>query len=147
MSARLRFVQTRKYVMELGTIKARLSELGDEWQPEGVHVKGISDPTANQAAYNVDVLGDMLDKLRERETELETFIGETLMLIEHVREGLGEEYADILDQRYIDGLTWHQVRIDGKPITKSTGKRKASIAFDWIDSLGVERISRGLYTI
>ena len=147
MSARLRFVQTRKYIVELDTIKARLSELGDEWQPEGVHVKGISDPTANQATFNVDVLGNMLDKLREREEELEIFIGETLVIIAHVREGLGYEYAMILDQRYIDGLPWSMVQLNGKTINRSTGKRKVSIAFDWIDSIGLERLTRGLYTI
>lgn len=142
MTARDRFVLTRKYVLELDAIKAKLMFHGEEWHPESVYVKGqISDPTANQATYNVDILGDKLEKLRERETELESFIGETLEIIEHVRQGLGEEYANLLEQRYIDGLTWSQINVN-----KSTGKRKVSIAFDWIDSLGV-KLNRGDYEL
>lgn len=147
MSARDRFVQTRKAVIELNIVKARLSVHGDEWRPEHVHVSEVSDPTANQAAYNVDVLGDVLIQLRAKESELEDFIGVTLELIEHVRKGLGYEYAEILDQRYIDGLTWNDVRIDGRKVSRATGKRKVNIACDWIDSLGMTRILEGEYDI
>jgi len=142
MVARERFVQTRKAVIELNAIKAKLSESGDDWRPDGIPSSETPDPTANQATYNVDVLGDLLERLRNREGELEEFIGGTLELIEHVRRGLGDDYANILDWRYIDGLTWEQIGI-----ASTTGKRKASIAFDWIDSLGMTKLLRGEYEI
>lgn len=143
MGARERFVQTRKAVVELGSVKAQLDTSGDDWQPEGVHVRGITDPTANRAIYNVVVLADVLDRLRAREGELERFIGVSLMIIARVREGLGHEYAEILDQRYIDGMEWRYVVVDGKRVSPSTGKRKLNVAFDWIDSLGVAKLARG----
>ena len=144
MTARDRFTQTRQYVIELDTIKARLSEHGEEWQPEQVHVSGTSDPTANQAVYNVDVLGDVLDELRKREAWLENFIGVSLMVIDRVSKGLGEQYASILEQRYIDCLTWKNVSMG---CSVSTGKRMLNVAFDWIDSLGLTKLERGDYEI
>lgn len=147
MTARDRFVRTREAVIELDAIKARLSEHGDEWRPEGVKSPDIPDPTANQAAYNVDVLGDTLEQLRALEQELERFIGVSLMLIERVREGLGNDYAEILDQRYIDGLRWSQVIVNGKKVKVSTGKAKVAVAFDWIDSLGVTKLLRKDYEL
>lgn len=144
MTARERFIKTRKAIIELDTIKAKLIECGEDWQPEQVRVNGIlSDPTALQATYNVDVLGDLLENLRQRESELEFFIGETLMIIARVAEGLGKDYAQLLDQRYIDGLEWKDVTINGVGISRQSGKRKLDIAFDWIDSLGVERLRKG----
>ena len=148
MTARERFIRTRKAIIELDTIKARLMESGEDWQPEQVRVSGtLSDPTALQATYNVDVLGDVLDGLRKRESELEDFIGVTLMLIARVADGLGKEYAQILDQRYIDGLPWKYVTVNGVGISTATGKRKVNVAFDWIDSIGVERLERGYYDL
>ena len=147
MTARERFVRTRKYVIELDAIKAKLSEHGEDWRPEGVKTQDIGDPTGNQAAYNIDVLGDVLEQLRNREEELETFIGQTLGLIHHVSIGLGYEYAEILDQRYIDGLEWADVRVDGHKVNRQTGNRKVSVAFDWIDSLGMTRILSGDYEL
>ena len=147
MTARDRFVLTRKYVIELDAIKAKLSEHGEDWRPEGVKANEVSDPTGNQAAYNIDVLGDVLEQLRNREEELETFIGQTLGLIHHVAIGLGYEYAVILDQRYIDGLEWSDVMVNGRGISRQTGNRKVSIAFDWIDSLGMTKILAGDYEL
>lgn len=142
-----RFVQTREAVIELDYIKAKLSEQGDDWHPERIKGTEVPDPTGNKAAYNVDELGPMLEELRKREGELERFIGTTLAIIEGVREGLGDLYAAILDQRYIDGLPWSQVMYEGKQVKASTGKAKVSLAFDWIDSLGVTRVLGGDYEL
>ncbi len=142
MSARDRFVLTRRYVIELDAIKIRLMEPGDEWRPDPIKVPGPSDPTAAQATYNVDVLGDLLDELRNREQDLENFIGVSLMVIERVRRGLGDEYANLLDWRYIDGLTWEDCHV-----SKTTGKRKVGVAFDWIDSIGIDRLMREDYEL
>ena len=138
MSARDRFVQTRSAVVELNNIKALIMSDGDDWKPPGVHVHAVSDPTASRAIRNVDEWGEQLAELRKREAELEHFIGTTLAIIEAVRSGLGSDYADILDKRYIDCLTWQQM-----DMPKSTGKLKVAIAFDWVDSIGISRLLRG----
>ena len=130
MSARERFVQTRQAVIELNNIKALIMSDGDDWKPPGVKVHAVSDPTASRAIRNVDEWGEQLAELRKRESELEHFIG------------LGADYADILDARYIDCLTWKQM-----DVAKSTGKMKAAIAFDWIDSIGISRLLREDYEV
>ena len=138
MSARDRFVATRKAVIELDNLHALIMTDGEDWKPPGVHVKGIADPTASRAIRNVDEWGAQLVELRKRESELEHFIGTTLAIIEAVRSGLGADYADLLDARYIDCLTWKQM-----DVAKSTGKMKVAIAFDWVDSIGISRLLRG----
>ena len=143
MGARERFVETRKAVVELNGIKALIMSDGDDWMPEGVKIPGISDPTASRAIRNVDEWGEKLAALRQREDELEDFIGVSLMLIEAVRNGLGNDYADILDARYIDCLAWRDVYVGGERIKKRTGQTKVSIAFDYIDSVGVSRLLNG----
>jgi hypothetical protein len=142
-----RFIQTRSAVTELIIIKAQLEEMGDDWKPETVKGGGISNPTESRAIYELDVLADMLEQLKTRERELIGFIGTTLAIIDGVRRGLGNEYAEILDQRYIGGLKWADVRIDGEPISPRTGRYKLGIAFDWIDSLGLAAILKGDYEL
>lgn len=142
MTARERFVQTRQYVIELNNIKALIMSDGDDWKPPGVKVHAVSDPTASRAIRNVDEWGEQLAELRKREAELEHFIGVSLAIIEAVRSGLGSDYADLLDARYIDCLTWKQM-----DVAKSTGKMKVAIAFDWIDSIGISRLLRDEYEI
>ena len=147
MTARDRFTATYRAVIELNNIKALIASDGDDWKPPGVHAPGVSDPTASRAIRNVDYWGVKLEELRKRETELEDFIGVTLAIIEAVRAGLGHDYADILDQRYIDGFAWRDVTLGGEAVPRSTGKRKVAIAFDWIDSVGISRLLRGEYEV
>ena len=146
MSARDRFVQTRSAVVELNNIKALIMSDGDDWKPPNVRGKGIADPTAARAIRNVDEWGEQLEELRRRETELESFIGVSLAIIESVRDGFGDIYALLLDARYIDGLTWAQIH-DDYGIAKSTGHYLLGIAFDWIDSVGVSRLLREEYEV
>ena len=146
MAARDRFEQTRKAVVELAAIQALILVNGDDWKPDGVKA-ATPDPTANKAIYNVDVLGEKLEEWRRREAELVKFIGATIRIIEGVRRGLGDAYASVLDQRYIDGLAWSDVRYDGRKVPKSTGKLRVAVAFDWIDSIGVAGIFDGEYEI
>ena len=147
MTARDRFERTRHAVIELANVQALIAENGDDWKPDDVGGGGVGDPTAARACYNVDIWGERLEHLRARESELLDFIGTTLAIIEGVRRGLGNEYADILDQRYIDGLRWCDVVVDGEPVALPTGKRKAAIAFDWIDSVGMTGITEGDYEL
>ena len=147
MSARDRFNETRKAVVKLAEVQALLWSEGDDWKPPNIGKTGNSDPTANRAIYNVDELDDRLSELRSEEARLIDFIGMTLEIVEGVRKGLGEEYASILDQRYIDGLAWRDVVVNGEQVKPRTGRAKVAIAFDWIDSLGVSYILRGEYEI
>lgn len=142
-----RFTQTRESVIELNEIQALIWSNGDDWQPDTPKSPNASDPTALRACYNVDIWQDRLNDLRKRESQLIDFIGVTLELIEGVRDGLGDEYASILEQRYIDCYTWSEVTYNGSKVARSTGKRKVSIAFDWIDSLGVTNVLAGYYEI
>ena len=146
MTARDRFVQTRQAVIELNNIKALIMSDGDDWKPPGVKVHAVSDPTASRAIRNVDEWGEQLAELRKREAELEHFIGTTLAIIEAVRSGLGSDYADLLDRRYIDGLTWKQITNDYK-LSRSTGSYMLNIVFDWIDSVGISRLLNGDYEV
>ena len=138
MTARDRFMQTRQAVIELNNIKALIMSDGDDWKPPGVKVHAVSDPTASRAIRNVDEWGEQLAELRKREAELEHFIGVTLAIIEAVRRGLGDDYAALLDARYIDCLTSKQLEMQ-----KSTGKLKLAIVFDWVDCIGISRLLRG----
>ena len=142
MSARERFVQTRSAVIELNNIKALIMSDGDDWKPPGAKVHAVSDPTASRAIRNVDEWGEQLAELRKREAELEYFIGVSKSIIDGVRKGFGEVYANLLDWRYIDGLTWTQIHED-YGIIRTSGKYLLGIAFDWIDSVGVSRILNG----
>ena len=146
MSARDRFVQTRQYVIELNNIKALIMTDGDDWKPPGVKVHAVSDPTASRAIRNVDEWGEQLAELRKRESELEHFIGVSLAIIEAVRDGLGETYAQLLDARYIDDEPWAHIQ-ERLNINKKRGSYLLNIAFDWIDSVGVSRLLRKDYEI
>lgn len=141
-----RFTQTRDAVIELANVQALLWSDGDDWTPDAPGRAAISDPTANRAVYNVEVLSERLASLRKREAELIEFIGGTLAIIQGVRDGLGSEYADVLDGYYIDGVTWREVSKElGASV--STCKRRRDIACDWVDSLGVSAVLRGEYEI
>lgn len=140
MSARDRFNQTREAVIEHHRICLEIMACGEDWKPEEVRVpKG--DPTCTKALHLLD-WSDKLATLEARKDELEEFIGLTLAIIEGVRVGLGEEYADVLDARYIDCMTWRDMGVN-----KSTGKHRVSVACDWVDSLGVAKILAGDYEI
>lgn len=151
MNARERFEATRKAIPRLNDVKLSLMFDGDDWKPPSVKAHNEqSDPTANRAIYNVDERTEMLEALRKEERELETLIGESLVIIAAVREGFGEKYADVLDARYIDNEKWtdiakrYESNHQGKEtITTRTVQNWACVALDWIDSVGVSRLLRG----
>lgn len=146
MDARARFEQTRQAVVELDNVKALIMSGGDEWLPPGVRSSAISDPTASRAIRNVDELQERLKSLRQRESELESFIGVSLGVIEAVRKGFNEQAAELLDLRYIDGLKWRDVT-ELTDVKRQKGNYLLNITFDWIDSVGVSRLLKGQYEI
>lgn len=117
---------------------------GDDWKPDDVRVPGVSNPTEARAIRNVDEWGEQLIALRKRQAELMDFIGISLVLVRRVRDGLGDKYADVLEQRYIDGKKWKDiVSSDGKQVSISTAQERRDVACDWIDGVGVSRLLKG----
>jgi len=147
MDARERFRQTRIKVRRLNEVQALIMFDCDDWKPPTVKAQHEqSDPTAARAIHNVDELAAKLEALRKEETELQDFIGVSLAIIEAVRDGFGEVYANILDWRYIDDLSWRRIHSEyGVP--KSTGHYLLNIVFDWIDSVTVSRLLKGIVEI
>lgn len=143
MNAKERFEQTRANVQRLDVVHTCLMNECDDWKPQSVRAHNEqSDPTAQRAIYNVDELADKLDALRKEAYELETFIGQSLVIIQAVRDGFGEIYANLLEWYYIDLLTWTQISTDYE-IKRSTCYYLVDIACDWIDSVGISRLLRG----
>ena len=147
LSMRERLNQTKKDVKRLNDIHLQIMFECDDWKPPFVKTKSDkSDPTANRAVYNVDELESKLNSLRAEESELLEHIGFTLRIIDGVRKGLGVKYAEIIEMRYIDLLSWRYIRKTiGVP--KSSGYDMISIACDWVDSIGVAKIISGDYEI
>lgn len=143
MNAHERFELTRRRIARLNEVKALIMYGCDDWRPEHIRAKTDKpDPTANEAAYRVDVLGEQLDELKREEHELEQFIGVSLAIIAQVRAGFGEIYANLLEWHYIDGRTWTNISED-TGIKRSTCYYLVDIAFDWVDSVGVSRLLNG----
>lgn len=151
MNAHERFELTRRRIARLNEVKALIMYGCDDWRPEHIRAKTDKpDPTANEAAFRVDVLGEQLDELKREESELESFIGVTLAIIAQVRAGFGEIYADVLETRYIDNEKWPSIaeryesnHENREKVTVRTVQNWAAIACDWVDSVGVSRLLNG----
>lgn len=145
-TAKERSEATRRAIERLADVQALLMTDGEDWQPQTIGKVGNSDPTASRAIRNVDELADKLEALRQEEQELLDTIGESLAIIEGVRNGFGEIYANLLEWRYIDGWTWKRIYED-EGIKRHVGYYLVNIAFDWVDSVGVSKILRGIVEI
>ena len=147
MNAKERFEETRRAILRLNDVKLLIMNGCDDWKPPQVKAHHeTSDPTAARAVYNVDVLAGKLEALRSEESELEDFIGESLKIIHAVRVGFGDLYADMLEWRYIDGLSFSQIAEEHE-MSKSTAHGRIDIACEWVDSVGVSRLLNGHYEI
>lgn len=147
MSARRRFEETRRKVRELDAVNLALMMRGEDWKPKQPRSNSLSDPTAAAAIRNVDEWAIEEAELIRRREQLEHYIGESLAIIQGVRDGLGDTYADVIEQRYVDGLAWCDIESHGEHVPKSTGCRYLAIAFDWLDAIGISRCLRGEYEI
>ncbi|MBQ9002379.1 MAG: hypothetical protein IJ087_11045 [Eggerthellaceae bacterium] len=115
----------------------------EDWRPQTARARRqVPDPTANAAIYHVDEIEQLMAALRAEERELLRTIGAALVIVQGVRDGLGDKYADVLEWRYIDCRTWNYIR-DEYGVSRQTGNRRANVAFDWVDSVGVTRILAG----
>lgn len=144
IDAKTRFKETAKAVKRLNEVDNLIMFDGDDWKPQdGVKTAhSTSDPTASKAIYNVDELGEKLTALKQEQRELRLFIGESGEIIQAVRNGFGDIYANLLEWRYIDCWTWERIH-DDCGIKRPYGNYLLNIAFDWIDSVGVSALLRG----
>ena len=143
MNARERFERTRKAVERLEYVQALIMSGCDDWRPDSVRKSNsTSDPTAARAIRNVDVLAGKLEALHKEESELLDEIGETLRIIQGVRDSFGVAYGNLLEWRYVDRMTWAKIS-DLYGIPKSTGHHMLGIVFDWIDSVGISGLLHG----
>ena len=142
-SAKERFEHVRLAVARLHEVQIMIMNDCDEWRPPSVSSRhSTPDPTASAAIRRVDELEGKLKALREEENDLIEIIGESLVIIRAVRDGLGDKYADVIEWRYIDCMSWDYIK-DEYDVTRQTCRNWMNIAFDWIDSIGVTRIMAG----
>lgn len=99
----------------------------------------VSDPTAARAIYLADNDGRVRANARRHVARCEIVIGAGLELIAHVREGLGEIYADALDAHYIDGMSLRIIAEDSG-VSKSAIQQRIDVACDWADSQPLKRL-------
>lgn len=147
MDAKERFEETRRAVKRLHDVQLAIMYDCDDWKPPAIKAHNEqADPTASRAIYNVEERSEMLEALRKEERELIQLIGESGTIIEAVRAGFNEKYADWLEWRYIDLWTWAQFADElGMEQKKAREKVRywCGVTFDWIDSVGVSRLLRG----
>ena len=137
------FERVRLAVARLHEVQIMIMNDCDEWRPPSVSSRhSTPDPTANAAIRRVDELEGKLKNLRAEESDLIDEIGEALVIIRAVRDGLGDKYANVIEWRYIDCMSWDYIK-DMYDIAKRTGHNWINIAFDWIDSIGITRIMAG----
>ena len=145
--ARQRFEETRRAVKRLDDIQWMIINNCEDWKPPTVGSRpGTSDPTARQAIYTVETLADKLEQLHREEHDLTAFIGQSLVLIESVRTGLGERYANLLEARYVDLWDWETIYA-AYDIKRANGNYLLNVAFDWMDSIGEHRLARGQFEV
>lgn len=70
-------------------------------------------------------------------------IGEGRRLIARVRDGLGDQYADVLQSLYIGRRTVGGTACDLR-VSKSTVCDRRDAALDWVDAVGLERVLIGM---
>lgn len=142
-----RLLQTRKSVKRLNTVQLLIMFECDDWKPERARASNdISDPTARAAIYNVDELSPRLEALHAERDELLSYIGDTLAIIEAIRNGLGDKFADACDWLYIDCMTARDIRLQ-HGVVKRTLYNRVDIACDWVDSIGVSKLLDGDYEL
>ena len=108
----------------------------------GINLKAKKTKETKVEAIYIEKISVTAPDGNGEEHELEAFIGETLAIIEAVRDGFGEIYANLLEWHYIDGQKWTQIS-NARGINRTYCYQLVDIAFDWIDSVSVSRLLKG----
>ena len=102
---------------------------------ERVGHAGISDPTGAQAVLRVSTDAQIRERAQTKLDECELYLSAGLIVVEAVRAGLGETYADALDLHYMEGLSERDAAEDMN-VSRSTLARWLAIACEWCDWQG-----------
>ena len=147
LTARQRFEDARAAVLRLRDVQLMIMNRCEDWRPPTARARGARpDPTASAAAYNVDELEGRLAALRAEEAELLGEIGRALAVVQAVRAGLGAKFADVLEWRYVDCMSWARIEEDFG-VAKTTGAYRLDVAFDWVDSVGLVNLAAGNFEL
>lgn len=102
----------------------------------GRQKNATSDPTASAAIFLLERASKELVRLREALERQEELVGHALVVVECVRASLGGKYADALDARYIDAMTWEEVA-EEVGCSDRTAQTRCDVALDWLDAGGL----------
>lgn len=139
MLAREIFEQCRDACERIEELTFAIDNGGGQRKGEPTHGGGISDPTASRALY----LAEHMPLLIAERDELIAFVGECMRIIDGIRIAFTSEYAACVEMRYIDGMRICDIAVE-LGVSKATVNRRISVAFDYIDAVGVRRAARGL---
>lgn len=137
MGARAWLEDVRAASVALGAMEAELA---------GIYGPGAPDASGVASGSVGD--GGMLSRcvrageLRAGVAEAERVVGRALRVIEGVRRGIGERYADVLDMRYVDAMPWDEVA-QRMGCSERTARRVRDVACDYVDSVGMAGAMRG----
>lgn len=128
------FAAVTRAAVRLEEIERELKE-GPDAMPYGgggVRGGGIGNPTESRALWLVTEGAAWEQRLVDERERLTYVVGCALVLVEYVRDGLGETYADVLDARYVDEMEWHEVA-ERVGYSEPHAKRLGYVALDWLD--------------
>jgi predicted DNA-binding protein (UPF0251 family) len=139
MRAREIFEQCRDACERIEELTFAIDNGGGQRKGEPTHGGGISDPTASRAIY----LAEKMPELIAERDELIAFVGECMRIIDGIRIAFTGAYAACVEMRYIDGMRICDIA-EEMGVSKGTVHRRISVAFDYVDTVGVRRASLGL---
>lgn len=121
----------------IGSIEAELAGLYEPGTPDGGGVESGSIGDGGMFSRMLRAC-----ELRRRCETAEAIVGLALRVIEGVRLGMGERYAEVLDMRYVDAMPWDEVA-ERCGCSERTARRVRDVACDYIDSVGLAGAARG----
>lgn len=138
MGARAWLDGVRAASIALGSMEAELAGLYEPGSPDGCGVESGSTGDGG-------IFSRMLRacELRRRCETAEAIVSRALRVIEGVRSGMGERYADVLDMRYVDAMPWDEVA-ERLGCAERTARRVRDVACDYIDAVGIDGAMDGL---
>lgn len=143
-SARQFFHAVRRAVTDIPMLNERVRDGVDGIEriraDTGHQKNATGDPTASTAIFLLEIASKELSRLRETLERQEELVGHALVVIECTRAGLGEKFADALDARYVDALTWDGAA-EALGCSDRTAQTRCDVALDWLDSGGLREIS------